>query len=72
MRSIISTDHGFRSSASCVAAMACATDSKCPTENIFVFGSSTSRTVAAVTIASVPSDPTTSLLRSNGSMRSSR
>ena len=55
-----------------VASIAPSSESKCPTANIFAFGSSTSRTVAPVTIASVPSEPTISLERSNGSRRSSR
>ena len=60
MRSIISTADGCSSSASWVAAIAPSSESKCPTANIFAFGSSTSPTVAAVTIASVPSEPTIS------------
>ena len=52
--------------------MASATDSKCPTANIFAFGSSTSLTTALVTSASVPSEPTISFARLNGSSRSSR
>ena len=72
VRSISSTALGSSASASSVAAIAASRSSKCPTANILAFGSSTSLTVAAVTTASVPSEPTISFERSNGSRRSSR
>ena len=63
MRSIISIAAAFSSSASSVAAIAAASEWKCPTANSLAFGSGTSPTVASVIATSVPSDPVTSLAR---------
>ena len=73
VRSIISTAAAPSSSASSVAAIASAIESKWPTANRFAFGSGTSPTVASVIATSVPSEPVTSLARSNSrASRSSR
>jgi hypothetical protein len=73
--SISSTAAGSQPSAACVASMADATEAKCPTPITRCLGAATSPTVAAVTTASVPSEPTTSRERSNSgaaARRSSR
>ena len=44
-----------------MAAIAASTESKCPTANIFAFGSSIRPTVASVIATSVPSEPVTNL-----------
>ena len=75
VRSIISIEAAPRSSPSWVAAIAPASESKCPTANIVARGSSTSFTVAAVIATSVPSEPVTSWARSRppeAAKRSSR
>ena len=67
--SIISTAAGSSASAAPVAAIASATVAKWPTANIFALGSGTRPTVASVTATSVPSEPVTSLARSNSRAR---
>ena len=61
VESIISIAAASSASASSVAAIAASTESKCPTANIFAFGSSISPTVASVIATSVPSEPVTKL-----------
>ena len=71
VESIISIAAASSASASSVAAIASSTDSKCPTANIFAFGSSISPTVASVIATSVPSEPVTNFARSNSRARRS-
>ena len=71
VESIISIAAASSASASSVAAIAASTESKCPTANIFAFGSSIRPTVASVIATSVPSEPVTNLARSNSRARRS-
>ena len=61
-----STADGWCAFARTVAAAASTTVPKWSAASIFTAGMGTTRTVASVTVASVPSDPTTSFARFRG------